>query len=365
MFSIRSTVTTLSAILLVTFTTYPAVVLSAEEKPKPHMHVHLGFASLPQAQLFTSRPGYSYIYSAGDAEDMLMQGVTVVRNMGGDVFGRHETSFLKTSDGLTLFTQAWLPDSSPRAIVLVVHGYGEHSSRYDHIANALVQANYAVYALDHRGHGKSEGLKAYFPSIKEPVNDLHSYFETVQRLYPKQKIFVYGHSMGSLISLLFVLKYQNDVAGLILTGSAITADENVSAPKLAVAQILSWIIPTVPLFPALLSEQLASDPSVGEAYDKDPMVYHGRWRVGMATCLLATGPEIQGQLSRLTLPLLIMHGEDDEIAPISGGHMVRDRASSIDKTFKSFPKMRHEIQNDFSKGEVIDAMIQWLNARTP
>jgi acylglycerol lipase len=277
---------------------------------------------------------------------------------------RHETSFLKTSDNLTLFTQSWTPDTKPRAIVLIVHGYGEHSTRYAHVADALVKTNYAVYTLDHRGHGKSEGLKAYFASPDDAVKDLRTYFETIQRQYPGQKIFVYGHSMGSIISLAFTLKYQQDIAGLIITGTGITGDETVAAPLIAIGKVLQRFIPTFPLLPGLGLDELASDPSVGEVYGKDPLVYRGKWRIGMGFGLIVAGRELQNQIHNLKLPLLIMHGEEDKITPISGSHMVRDKAQSTDKTFKSFPKMRHEIHNDHSKAEVIDTMIQWLNGRS-
>jgi len=277
---------------------------------------------------------------------------------------RHETSFLKTSDHLTLFTQSWVPDDKPKAIVLIVHGYGEHSTRYTHVADALVKANYAVCTLDHRGHGKSEGLQAYFASLQDAVKDLRTYFETIQRQYPGQKIFVYGHSMGSIISLAFTLQYQKDIAGLIITGTAITGEETVPAPLIAIGQFLQRFIPTFPLLPALGLDELASDLSVGEVYGKDPLVYRGKWRVGMGIGLIVAGRDLQKQIPNLTLPLLIMHGEEDKITPISGSHLVRDKAQSTDKTFKSFPGMRHEIHNDRSSAEVIDTMIQWLNARS-
>lgn len=277
---------------------------------------------------------------------------------------RHETSFLKTSDQLTLFTQSWAPTGKPRAIVLIVHGYGEHSTRYTHVAEAMVNSGYAVYTLDHRGHGKSEGLKAYFAAVDDAVRDLRTYFETIQREHPGQKIFVYGHSMGSIISLAFTLKYQKDVAGLILTGTAITGDETISPLLITIGQFLQRFVPTLPLLPALGLDQLASDQSVGEVYGKDPLVYRGAWRIGMGFGLIVAGRELQTQIQNLKLPLLIMHGEEDKITPISGGHLVRDKAQSTDKTFKSFPKMRHEIHNDHSKAEVIDTMIQWLNGHS-
>jgi len=279
-------------------------------------------------------------------------------------FMPHATSFLKTADGLTLFTQSWVPQGKPRAIVVIVHGYGEHSTRYTHVAESLVKSNYAVYSIDHRGHGKSEGLQAYFTSVQEAVTDLRAYFETIQKQHPGQKIFLYGHSMGSLIAIAFTLQYQNDITGLIVTGTALTGDETVPAPLIAVGQFLQRFIPRVPLLPGLPSSELASDPNLAKIYDSDPLVYRGAWRIGMGIGLIVEGRKLQSKLFDLKLPLLIMHGEADKITPISGGYLVRDRAGSIDKTFKSYPGMRHEIHNDRSSVDVIDTIVQWLDARS-
>lgn len=274
---------------------------------------------------------------------------------------RHNTSFLKAADGLTLFTQSWLPEETPRALVVIVHGYGEHSTRYAVTAAALAQAGVAVYALDHRGHGKSEGLRAWFESLKEPVADLRLFVESIQRTHAGLKLFVLGHSMGTLISLHYVLRYQHEVAGLMLSGTALTGDETVPGFFIPVGQFLGRFIPRVPLFPPLPLAEICSDPAIVTAYENDPLVYRGWWRIGMGIGLIVGGRDLQAQLPQLTLPLLILHGEADKITPISGAHLARDRAKSVDKTFKSFAGMRHEVLNEVGKGEVLDTIVHWLD----
>src|SRR5258707_1544509 len=115
----------------------------------------------------------------------------------------YKTSSFKTSDGLNIYTEAWLPDGSIKAVVLIVHGVPEHSERYEHVAAKMNANGYAAYGLDHRGHGKSDGLRAYFDDFDQPVNDLKQYFDIVKSEQPGKQIFIYGHSLGSLISLVF------------------------------------------------------------------------------------------------------------------------------------------------------------------
>lgn len=275
---------------------------------------------------------------------------------------QHTTDHLTARDGLKLHTEQWLPDDMPRAIILIAHGYGEHIGRYQHVAEVLVHAGYGVCGLDHRGHGKSEGLRAYLKTLDTPVDDLYQYFQQIREAHPNQKYFLLGHSMGTLISLLFLLKYQNHFAGAILSGTALNADETVSVPMRGVAGFLARIIPTVPLIPALGSETLSTDPAVAQAYDADPLVYRGSWRVGMGAVLLQTGGALRTRLAQLTLPLLIMHGSADAIAPLSGAQTLHDGAASEDATLHVYEDMLHEIFNERDKQQVFDDLLAWLNA---
>src|SRR5690349_10513651 len=146
---------------------------------------------------------------------------------------QHNTGSFKTADGLNIHTESWLPDGESRAVVLISHGVGEHIGRYAHVAVRLVADGYAVYGLDHRGHGKSGGLRSYYDDLNDPVNDLKIYFDQIKTAQSGKKIFLYGHSLGSLIALLYTLRYQSELAGLISSSTPLEVES--SQPKLLIA----------------------------------------------------------------------------------------------------------------------------------
>jgi acylglycerol lipase len=274
----------------------------------------------------------------------------------------HASSTLTTPDGLKLHTESWLPDGKSKALVLIVHGYAEHIGRYQWHAEYLVERGYAVYGLDHRGHGKSDGLQAYFDTFDHPVNDLKQAFDQIEKA--DKKVFIWGHSMGSLIALSFALRHQRELAGLILSGTAVNADETIPPPLALLGRTLNRFIPRTPLAPALPSTLLSHDPAVAPAYDGDPLIYRGAWRVRTGTLLLKVGQQLRARPAELTLPLLIMHGSDDQVTPVSGSELVHARASSSDKTLKIYPGLYHEIHNELDKATVLDDIANWLDQHT-
>ena len=275
---------------------------------------------------------------------------------------KKSTQSLITSDGLNLHLCHWLPQADPKAIVLIVHGYGEHIARYEHVAEALVEAGYGVYGLDHRGHGKSEGERVYFDDFAQTVNDLNFYFEQIRHRYPEQRFFVYGHSMGSLISLLFALRQQHNLAGMIVSGTAVDGGENVPALLLAIGKFIARVAPKRRITPLTNEENaLSRDPAVGIAYDNDPLVDIGGVRAGTALQMIQAGQRIKIQAKKLTLPILILHGGDDPLTPVSGSQYLYEHVRSKDKSLKIYPKMRHEVINEIDKEIVIADMVQWLD----
>lgn len=270
---------------------------------------------------------------------------------------------LTTPDGSTLYTINWQPAGTPRAIVLLVHGIGEHSRRYDHVAQALTAAGYAVYALDHRGHGRSSGARVNFKSFDEPVADLKLYFDTIRAQHPYLKIFLYGHSMGSLISTLFLLRYQELVSGFISSGSPLLIDTSVPAPVLAILRGLARLAPQLALLP-VDSSTVSRDPAVVAAYDADPLVYHKRTQLGMLNKLVEAAIRARKLVHTLRLPLLVLHGAADPLTPLAGSQHLYDHADSADKTLKIIPNAFHEIHNEPEQNEVFAEMVAWLNARS-
>jgi alpha-beta hydrolase superfamily lysophospholipase len=274
---------------------------------------------------------------------------------------QHQISSFQSADGLKIYTESWLPDAAPKAVVLIVHGYAEHIGRYVHVADYLVGRGYAVYGLDHRGHGRSDGLRAYFDNIDQPVDDLKRYFDSVKASHAGRKIFMYGHSMGSLIALAFALRYQDQLAGLILSGTAVNADTTVSPTLVAISGVLSRIIPKTTLTPPLPSNALSHDPAVVSAYDSDPLNYRGNWRIRMGAVLLQQGKILRERVAELTLPLFIMHGKEDAVTPVSGAEVIASKARSADKTLKIYPGLFHEIHNEPEKATILADIGDWLD----
>lgn len=280
------------------------------------------------------------------------------------------TEMLHTRDGTRLHFVEWSPytvpdaglENDPKAVILIVHGIGEHSRRYDHAAAAFVQNGYAVYGYDHRGHGKSDGERAHFEIFDLPVDDLRQVVEAVRERHPGKKLLIYGHSMGSLISTLYLLKYPDGVAGFISSGSPLGIEASQPALLVRVLAAISRIAPRLRVLPMDLSV-LSRDPRVIEAYANDPLNDNRPTSLGMAREIVQQGAQAYGMLDRLRLPLLLIHGDADTLCPPPGSQMIHDRAGSTDKTLKWYAGLRHEIHNEPEQAEVMADMVAWVDAR--
>ena len=130
---------------------------------------------------------------------------------------RHEDGFFQGIRGARIYRQCWLPDGEPRAVLLIVHGLGEHSGRYANVVNHLVPRGYALYGLDHVGHGKSEGTREYVERFEDYTDTLDMYRGMVRQAQPDKPLFLYGHSLGGLISAFYLLDHQAGLAGAVLS----------------------------------------------------------------------------------------------------------------------------------------------------
>ena len=276
---------------------------------------------------------------------------------------RHDTGSFNGLGGITIFTRQWLPDGSPRAAVLLVHGYGEHSGRYDHVARALVERDYAVYALDHRGHGQSGGKRVQINAIDEYVADLRTCFEQVRTADGALPFFLYGHSMGSVISLRFALRYQSELAGLITTG---TAFKFAGANPVTIPLIrgLGRVFPNARLIP-LGANGISRDPEVVRRYREDPLVVLGLLRVGLVAELQRAAATIIEQLPTLRLPYLALHGGADPICLPVAAEIIRQRSGSPDTTVKVYEGLYHEVHNEPEQEQVLHDIGDWLDAHVP
>ena len=261
-----------------------------------------------------------------------------------------------------IFWRSWTPDDTPaRAVVVLVHGLGEHSGRYDHVAARLVGEGYAVHAVDHRGHGRSDGPRAFIEDMDDVVADVDTLVDGAVAAEPDVPVFMLGHSMGGLIALRYALAHQERLAGLILSAALAQLDA-VPKPLELVARTLSVIAPRAPLI-AIDSALVSRDPSVVEAYRSDPLVHHGKVPARTAVQLADTVERFPETVGAITVPTLILYGTADGLCTPAGSVMLGERIGAADKTVTAYDGLFHEILNEPERETVLDDIVGWLGAR--
>lgn len=265
--------------------------------------------------------------------------------------------------GLTLATRRWWPHPAPKAAVVLVHGIGEHSGRYAHVATHLMLHGYAVFAFDLRGHGRSEGEpRAYVESYDDYVADLGRFLEHVRAETGSLPLFLMGHSLGGGIAAYYVVTHGTDgLAGLVLSSAALKIPENLSPVLQKMAGFLSKRVPKLPLL-KLDTAHLSRDPAVGRAYTEDPLVYTGGVRARVGAEVLRVAGLIQRHADAFTLPLYLFHGTADTLTDPDGSRLLYERAPAEDKTLKLYDGLLHETMNEPEREEVLADLTGWLDA---
>lgn len=275
---------------------------------------------------------------------------------------KHTEGRFKGRNNVEIYWQRWQPEGV-KAVVVLVHGLGEHSGRYRHVAEVLTDSGCAVYALDHRGHGQSGAARAFVDRFRHAVADVDYLVEIARRELPRKPVFLLGHSMGGALSLSYALQHADKLHALMLSGAAVALD---GAPPLLkpIAKLLSVLAPKLGLFavdPSLVSR----DPQVVAHYAADPLNAHTKVPARTLGEIVRFVEFLPAALHRLRLPLLALHGEDDRLAGLSGSRMVIERASSNDKTLKTYPGLYHEIFNEMpsDRAMVFADLTEWIKAR--
>ena len=196
---------------------------------------------------------------------------------------RTERSF-EGVGGVNIVYDVWEPETDPRGVVVLCHGYAEHARRYDHVAQRFGDSGLVVYALDLRGHGRSGGKRVYLKDISEYTDDFHTLVGIAAAEYPELKLVVLGHSMGGGVVFAYGVEHPDDYAAMVLSGPAVDAQDGVSPVMVAVAKSLGKIVPGLPV-EQLPTDAVSRDPAVVAAYNADPLVHHGKLPAGIARAL--------------------------------------------------------------------------------
>lgn len=262
----------------------------------------------------------------------------------------------------SVYYQYWTPDEVPRGVILLVHGAGEHSSRYRHFAEYFCGAGMVVAGLDHIGHGKSDGTYGHMESFDDHLQTLELFRLRTREEFPDLPMILLGHSMGGLISACFLLQYQSHFAGCALSGAAIKTDLEPGFIQTWLIRLLSKLAPRLGVL-QLDAAGVSRDPAVVKEYSEDPLVNHGKMSARFVSELFYAMHLVQDQARQIELPLLVMHGEGDTMTAPSGSQFLYDNVGSQDKTLKIYPALYHEIFNEPEREQVFADLLAWIEER--
>lgn len=236
-----------------------------------------------------------------------------------------------------------------RYVVLLVHGYGEHTGRYRHVARRLVEDGAAVYAVDHVGHGRSDGERVLIEDLERVCDDVRLLEERAREEHPGLPVVLVGHSMGGLIGARYAQRFGDGLAAVVLSAPVLGRWE-------AVEQLLAADqIPDVPIDPSTLSR----DPAVGEHYAADDLVWHGPFKRTTLEALQQALDTV-GRAGAVDVPVLWLHGEADQLVPIGPSREGFEALGGSRASSKTYPGARHEIFNETNKDEVLDDVVAFV-----
>jgi alpha-beta hydrolase superfamily lysophospholipase len=273
-----------------------------------------------------------------------------------------ESYQIYSGGSVQLFCSSWQPEETPKAVLLLVHGLGEHLGRYEEMATKLANQGIAVFAYDHRGHGQSDGKKGHAQSIDQFVEDLEHAMMKCRSIFLETPIFLYGHSMGGQIVAAYLDKVQSkEVSGIIISSPWILLNNAPPPWQVKLVRVLSRIFPTLTLPNGLDPEQISSVKDEVDQYVDDPLV-HNRISFALFSSLFAKGVALHHYAQPCRIPVLVCHGTGDQItsARASAKYAGHLGAKAI---FKSWEKSKHEPHHDFEKDQVIQFYIDWIRSQ--
>lgn len=261
--------------------------------------------------------------------------------------------------GAKLYCQSWSPADAPKGIIILVHGYDEHSSRYAYFAEHCVRHGFAVHTLDHWGHGKSDGINGFVPEFSVYHDGLDTLLDQIPADQQALPWILVGHSLGGLISASYLLENQPRFAAAVLSGPAIKATEEPSSFMKGLSRFLSKAAPKMGVL-GLDANGVSRDPKVVAAYLADPLVSGAKISARLAAEMMENMEMVQDQAARITLPMLLLHGADDSLTAPEGSVFLNDNISSKEKALKIYPGLFHEIFNEPEKDTVLTDMTDWI-----
>jgi alpha-beta hydrolase superfamily lysophospholipase len=271
------------------------------------------------------------------------------------------THTLTAKDGHSLFSRIWAtPDS--KAVIALIHGFGEHSGRYTHVADFFNKNGYSVFALDNRGHGQSGGKRGHAPTYDSYMDDIEVFLNHVATQSAGKPVFLYGHSMGGNLVLNYVIRRQPALKGVIATGPWVQLAFEPKPILVTIGKLMRSIFPSFSQDSGLNQTHISKDTAVVEAYKNDPLV-HGKITASASLSLLEAGEFLNNYTGEMPISMLIMHGDEDLLTSQPASEAFAKRVSGP-VTYKKWEGMYHEIHNEPQQLEVFNYTLGWLERQS-
>lgn len=273
---------------------------------------------------------------------------------------KEQNGTMKNREGKQVYTKTWLPDTAPRANIILVHGIGEYCERYQHVAEFLTGIGCAVYGFDHIGHGKSEGKRGCM-SYADAFEIINTIKDDLTTKTPEIPVIVYGHSMGGGVVLAYGTKYPERVRGIIATSPAVGMANPLSPGLVRVMRILGKLVPDFTISNGLPADGISRDKTVVEKYTGDPLV-HDKVSIALGLDLYDWGNAVSARTEPYPVPLLVAQGTEDKLVdPVAAENFALHAKGDV--TYKRFEGGYHELHNEPNKRELFDAMAEWIESK--
>lgn len=282
------------------------------------------------------------------------------------MYSHSSSSFTSSHDQFSIFRQTWMPQEEPKRVIVIQHGFGEHSGRYGNVLDAFVGTGTAFFALDSRGHGRTGGKRGHVDQFQMYVDDLADLIALSRQETGHAKVVLLGHSLGGVIAAQYALQatHQESLQGLVLSSPGLMIKMDLAKTlKKAMGMPLARFFPEVTVDAGLELKFLSHDPAVIAAYQADPLV-HGKISFQMASNLFNVGEAIFAKAHQLRIPVYVFHGVDDGIVDANGSKILFEKIESNHKELHLFPGLYHETMNEASphKEEVLARLKDWVLA---
>jgi acylglycerol lipase len=272
--------------------------------------------------------------------------------------GKAQINKFKEPGGLNIAFRSWQADAPAHAVVIIIPGFNSHSGYYQWTAEQLTANGISAYAIDLRGRGESDGDRFYVESFADYVSDVASLVELVISREPRVALFMLGHSAGGVVACLYALEHQAKLKGLICESFA----HELPAPDFALAALkgLSHLAPHAHVL-RLKNEDFSRDANVVQAMNNDLLIADESQPTRTLAALVRADSDLKKGFSRITLPILIVHGTADKAAKWSGSQHFYEKAGSVDKKLKLYDGAYHDLLNDRGKERVIADIKDWID----